>query len=63
MVAPGTPSFYDILPMAILLLADNLDLLGSINGIIQSYIVLDCEGVLQVRIFDPVYSFEGIHPK
>ncbi len=49
MVSPGMPSLYDILPLAIVLLADNLDLLGSITGIVQSYVVLDCVGVLQVR--------------
>jgi len=56
-VSPGMPSLYDILPLAIVLLADNLDLLGSITGIVQSYVVLDCVGLLQRHALDICQAF------
>lgn len=46
---PGGPSLFDLLPGAIELLAENLDLLGSILSIIESYLLIDAPSVLQVR--------------
>ena len=50
---PGAPSLMDVFPIAVDLLADNLDLLGSITSVIRSYLVLDFESakILQVRKF------------
>lgn len=42
------PSLLELLPIAVELLADNLDLLGSITSILESYFVLDAVAVVQV---------------
>lgn len=45
----GTPCLRDIFPEAMALLATNLDLLGSITRILESYILLDAVHVLKVN--------------
>jgi hypothetical protein len=45
---PGFPSLLDLAPAALHLLAENLDLLGTIVQIIEAYLLLDAPGVLQV---------------
>jgi len=46
--APAQPSLRDLFPRALELLTTNLDLLGSITGIIESYFFLDAPLLLQV---------------
>ena len=41
-------SLFDLLPQAIALLSENLDLLGDIISIIEGYLLLDGRRVLQV---------------
>jgi hypothetical protein len=48
---PTAPDLFELLPAAVTLLATNLDLLGQICQIMESYILLDCPRVLQV---DPI---------
>ncbi|TFK43406.1 armadillo-type protein [Crucibulum laeve] len=43
----GAPALYDLFPQALSLLATNLDLLGKINSIVESYLFLDALGILQ----------------
>ena len=45
---PSVPDLFELLPNAVGLLATNLDLLGHICQIMESYILLDCPRVLQV---------------
>ncbi len=57
----GFTSLRDLFPQALQLLATNLDLLGSITGIMESYFLLDAIHILQVSevvcpLVDP-YSF------
>jgi hypothetical protein len=47
----GSPNVFDLLPSAIMLLHDNLDLLGNVTGIVESYYLLDASVVLQVEHF------------
>ncbi|KAG8829540.1 hypothetical protein FRC17_006424 [Serendipita sp. 399] len=44
---PNVPDFFQLLPNAVELLYSNLDLLGTICQIIESYLLLDCSRVLQ----------------
>lgn len=44
----GAPGLIDIFPLAVGLLAENLDLLGKIIGIHESYYILDGSQILQV---------------
>ena len=45
----GAPALAELFPRALELLATNLDLLGKITTIIESYIVLDATAILQVN--------------
>lgn len=47
----GVPSLLDLAPAALQLLANNLDLLGTIVSIIEGYFLLDASSLLQVRGF------------
>ncbi|KAF9008940.1 armadillo-type protein [Cyathus striatus] len=44
----GAPALSELLPQAISLLATNLDLLGRITDILESYFLLDAPGILQM---------------
>jgi hypothetical protein len=44
---PPSPNIFELLPLAIRLLGDNLDLLGKITSIIESYYLLGADLVLQ----------------
>ena len=44
----GPPSLLTLYPRALYLLATNLDLLGKITGILESYFFLDAPALLQV---------------
>lgn len=46
---PNAPSLASLLPGAIQLLGENLDLLGTILSIVESYLLLDAAHVLKVR--------------
>ena len=46
----GSPGLRVLFPQALQLLATNLDLLGSVTGIVESYFLLDAFYVLQVCI-------------
>jgi len=43
-------SLLALLPLAVKLLGENLDLLGSIINIMKSYVLLDASQVFQVRL-------------
>lgn len=45
----GQPSLLDLFPLAINLLSNDLDMLGSITLILESYFVLDVNSILNVR--------------
>ncbi|PFH52845.1 hypothetical protein AMATHDRAFT_1887 [Amanita thiersii Skay4041] len=45
----GAPALNELFPLALELLATNLDLLGKITSIIESYIILDALGILQAH--------------
>lgn len=47
--ADGSASLFELVPLAVKLLAENLDLLGQITNIVDSYILLDAPRLLQVR--------------
>lgn len=51
----GAPALIDILPLLISLLAVNLDLLGKIIGLVESYLLLGAPLVLQVIVRSPCY--------
>ena len=53
----GDPALQDIFPQALVLLSTNLDLLGSITRIIESYFLLDASHILKVD------SLISLHPK
>ena len=48
-MTPGSPGLTDLLPGALVLLAENLDLLGTISQIVKGYLLLDATTTLQVR--------------
>ncbi|KDQ20506.1 hypothetical protein BOTBODRAFT_309717 [Botryobasidium botryosum FD-172 SS1] len=48
-LTPGTLGLIDLLPGAMALLAENLDLLGTILNVIQSYLLLDATKTLQAQ--------------
>lgn len=48
---PANPDLFQLLPTAVEQLATNLDLLGRICQVMESYVLLDSNRVLQVRIF------------
>jgi hypothetical protein len=45
------PPLFELLPVAVSLLHDNLDLLGKITSIFESYYLLGASAVLQVIMF------------
>jgi hypothetical protein len=45
-----SPNVFDLLTPAITLLNENLDLLGKVTDITESYILLDAPAILQVRL-------------
>lgn len=45
----GGPTLLSLFPILVKLLSENLDLLGSITGVMRSYFVLDAPKILQVR--------------
>lgn len=47
--ADGFSSLRELFPQALQLLATNLDLLGSITSVMESYFLLDAIHILQVR--------------
>lgn len=47
---PNVPDLFQLLPEAVRLLNENLDLLGHICQIMESYMLLDCPRILQVSI-------------
>ncbi len=47
-VTSNAPSLIGLLPGAIQLLGENLDLLGTVLSIIESYLLLDAANVLKV---------------
>ncbi|KAF8746019.1 hypothetical protein AX14_004306 [Amanita brunnescens Koide BX004] len=53
----GAPALAELFPRALELLATNLDLLGKITTIIESYIVLDATAILQVHSTDMFRAF------
>ena len=48
----GSPGYIELFPLVISLLAENLDLLGSISEIVESYILVDVTRVLSVSVRD-----------
>ncbi|KAF8639750.1 hypothetical protein AX17_001012 [Amanita inopinata Kibby_2008] len=53
----GAPALIGLFPQAMELLATNLDLLGRITSIIESYIVLDAVSILQLHGIDLFRAF------
>ncbi len=47
----GSPGLASLIRLAVDLLANNLDLLGQIISILESYVILDASRFLQVDIF------------
>ncbi|EEB98277.1 hypothetical protein MPER_02244, partial [Moniliophthora perniciosa FA553] len=56
----GNPSLSNLLPTAIRLLETNLDLLGSLLNIMQSYFILNGEQILQLCAVDLFKAFLSI---
>lgn len=54
----GAPGLIDVMPVLISLLAVNLDLLGKIIGLVESYFLLGAPLVLQVN-HSPVSASTG----
>lgn len=46
----GAPGLIDLFPVAMTMLASNLDLLGSVVEIVTSYLFLDARTILAVRV-------------
>ncbi|KAF8165214.1 armadillo-type protein [Crassisporium funariophilum] len=53
----GAPALQDIFPQAVAMLSTNLDLLGSITRIVESYILLDAPHILTVHAMDLFSAF------
>jgi hypothetical protein len=53
----SSPNIFDLLPQIIPLLDNNLDLLGKITSIVESYYLLDASVVLQVCHSPVFYSY------
>lgn len=47
---PANPDMFQLLPTAVQQLATNLDLLGKICQVMESYVLLDSNRVLQVSV-------------
>lgn len=45
----GQVGLVELLPVAVELLSQNLDVLGSVVSLVESYLLLDASRVLQVR--------------
>jgi hypothetical protein len=56
-VQPGQEGLFQLAPIAIALLASNLDLLGSVLSIIESYIILGGQEFFQQYSFDLHHAF------
>lgn len=48
----GAPGLIDLVPLIVQQLSSNLDVLGTIVHIVESYILLDGPRILQVRILN-----------
>lgn len=48
--SPSGPALIDVFPLAISILAENLDLLGKAISIINAYLLLDAVLILQVLL-------------
>lgn len=46
----GAPAMFDLFPEAVSILSSNLDLLAKLTGIVESYLLLDAPGLLQVSV-------------
>ncbi|KJA30164.1 hypothetical protein HYPSUDRAFT_125792 [Hypholoma sublateritium FD-334 SS-4] len=55
----GSPCLRDIFPDAMALLGTNLDLLGSIVSVVESYFLLDAEYILKMYAVDLFRAFLG----
>lgn len=55
--ANGVPGLIDLFPLAISLLSENLDLLGSVIMILESYYLLDASRVLQFYAVDLLRAY------
>ncbi|KAF8623412.1 hypothetical protein AX15_006355 [Amanita polypyramis BW_CC] len=53
----GAPALVELYPAALELLATNLDLLGKITSIVESYIILDASTILQAHGTDTFRAF------
>ncbi|KAM6495766.1 Armadillo-type fold [Amanita muscaria] len=53
----GAPALVDLFPQALELLATNLDLLGKITNIVESYVILDAPTILQAHGVDLFRAF------
>jgi hypothetical protein len=60
--APGVPGLIDLVPTAISMLADNLDILGSLLSITESYILISGDKVFQVCAFASPPLCHSIEP-
>lgn len=58
--APGT-SLLQLFPLAISLLAENLDLLGKTISIVESYLFVDASLILQASLQSNVYMHHLCH--
>lgn len=54
----GSPGLIELFPIAMSMLASNLDLLGSVVEIVTSYLFLDARTILAVRLFDDFSMFD-----
>ncbi|KZT19271.1 ARM repeat-containing protein [Neolentinus lepideus HHB14362 ss-1] len=59
----GTRSLVELLPLAIRLQSDDMDVVGDVIGIVESYLILDAPRVLQMYAIDLFKSYESILPK
>lgn len=62
------PSMMDLAPQMLHLLAENLDLLGTVVSILEAYLLLDAEGILQVCCVFPftivlLHLAQDVQPK
>ncbi|KAI0352893.1 ARM repeat-containing protein [Trametes cingulata] len=55
----GAPGLIDLVPLIIQQLSSNLDVLGTIVHIIESYFLLDAPRILQLHALDMLRAFNG----
>ncbi|OCH87913.1 ARM repeat-containing protein [Obba rivulosa] len=55
--SPGEPDLVELFPLAVSVLAENLDLLGKVTHILESYFLLDAPRVLQMYANDLLSGF------